>query len=178
MPSLVLLLCGNYQKLGDKMPCRVLIVDSNRHMSTFLSALLNRLNYNVQTVDSGNTVLTTLADKVYDCIIVNYVLHDMDGIRLVSAIRQIDEHAGIVMLSEDVTKTEEQCEGLNVWAVVPKPFNTRLFIQNVKDACEFACLSHEKRNEFIESIDSDSVILKLLHDRIMAPRRNTDRIGI
>jgi len=82
------------------MPERLMVVDDTLFMRRMLRDLLTRQGYEVVAeARNGREALENYQQVHPDLVIMDITMPEMDGIRAVSAIRQVDPAARIVMCS-------------------------------------------------------------------------------
>jgi CheY-like chemotaxis protein len=106
---------------------RILIVDDEPDLCWALENTLRPAGYTVTTTTSGIEALELLARKPYAVAFVDAKLPDLDGLELVTSIRQQSPDTAIVLISgyfyrEDKAVTEGVQKGLLV-GFVAKPFD-------------------------------------------------------
>ena len=111
---------------------KVLVVEDEASIASFVSLYLTNAGYLVSTVGSGQEALTQAESEQPDLIVLDLMLPDLDGIEVCRKIRQRSE-VPILMLTardEDVDKII----GLEVGAddYLTKPFNPRELVARVK----------------------------------------------
>lgn len=76
--------------------CRALVVDDQRMMTTLLSTILSRIGFlEVQVAHDGEAALALLGRERFDLVLSDIRMEGMDGLRLLSAIRQEPALAGL-----------------------------------------------------------------------------------
>lgn len=82
--------------LADKL---VLTVDDSRTVRRFLRTLLTTHGCKVEEAASGQEAVRMSTEKMYDLILLDLLLPDLDGIEVLRRIRQKDQTAAIVVLT-------------------------------------------------------------------------------
>ena len=67
------------QSLGDRLPLRLLVADDNAVNQKVALMLLKRLGYTADSVGNGMEVLKALQTKIYDLILLDVQMPEMDG---------------------------------------------------------------------------------------------------
>jgi two-component system response regulator AtoC len=79
---------------------RILVVDDSDGIRSYLADLLQMLGYDVDTVEDGPRALALLeAGAAPDVILLDVMMPGPDGLACLRAIRELDEHVPVVMLS-------------------------------------------------------------------------------
>jgi EAL domain-containing protein (putative c-di-GMP-specific phosphodiesterase class I) len=84
--------------IDDTKAC-VLVVDDEAVMRTSLSRILNDADFNVTTAQSGREALGLLDTKQFDAIVTDVMMPEMDGMELLSRIRQRDRELPVIILT-------------------------------------------------------------------------------
>jgi len=119
--------------------------------------------YEVEFVPSGEVALRRIAEAPkFDCIVTEYSLPGMDGIELVKHVRKQDADIGVVIVTGhfDPLCLEEMCDGLGVWAVVPKMDDPELIASKIASACDLAGLGHVRRSELLGDLTKSIMDLR------------------
>lgn len=70
--------------------CKVLIIDGGESTRTFMRFVLTNSGYRVSVAHTAAKTLEMLAEEMFDVILIDPRLPDMDGIDLIKEIRLID----------------------------------------------------------------------------------------
>jgi two-component system OmpR family response regulator len=103
---------------------KVLIVEDNPKLSSFLSRALTEEGYVAETVVDGETALSRVAQMSYDLIILDWMLPGMDGVSVCQKLRSQGSPVPILMLTAR-TEISEKITALDAGAddYLPKPFD-------------------------------------------------------
>jgi CheY-like chemotaxis protein len=66
---------------------RILIVDDERSMRQLVAEVLGSQNYNITMADNGVEAIQQIDKAVYDLIITDYMMPEMDGLELTCKIK-------------------------------------------------------------------------------------------
>jgi DNA-binding response OmpR family regulator len=95
---------------------RILAVDDSRTYLVHLKNLLTGEGYSVETVDRGRSALEKLEHETFDCVLIDLVMPDLDGIevcrRIIAMRDRLDSPIAVLMLTgregkEDLTRALE-----------------------------------------------------------------------
>jgi two-component system chemotaxis response regulator CheY len=104
---------------------RTLIVDDSSAMRAFVRATLEECGAEVQEASSGFEALRVLPRKRFDLVIVDINMPDINGLELVSFMRQSEAHKDtpLVIISTEATERDRD-RGLKLGAdaYLSKPF--------------------------------------------------------
>jgi CheY-like chemotaxis protein len=80
-------------------PPHILLVDDSRDGLLVRRALLEELGYTVEVAENGERGLALFQASNFDVVVTDYRMPKMNGVELITRIRQCDAHARIVLLS-------------------------------------------------------------------------------
>jgi PAS domain S-box-containing protein len=120
----------------------VLVVDDNETNRRILYENLTAWEMEVETADSGKAALEAIAGsersgRPYSLIIIDYMMPEMDGIKLVRRIRSDETYGAvpIIMLTSSGSFEEErQAMELGVSRALTKPVRNSALLQAIKDS--------------------------------------------
>lgn len=122
------------------MSAKVLIADDEMHILRAAEFKLKRSGFDVTCVEDGQAAWETIQDHAPDILITDYHMPRMDGLALCRTVRQNEATANlpIVMLTAkgfDLSG-EDETAGLNIAAVLAKPFSPRGLVQCIHEVLE------------------------------------------
>jgi two-component system, OmpR family, response regulator TctD len=102
---------------------RLLLVEDNTDLSTWLSTALTQSGYAVDCVGDGIAADTILATNEYDVIVLDRLLPRMDGMTILKRLRQRRSNTPVLMLTA-LAAMHERVVGMNEGAddYLAKPF--------------------------------------------------------
>ena len=112
---------------------RFLIVDDERGMAEGLRALLEKQGYAADTAFDGVSGLDHAMTGLYDLIILDIMLPKMNGLEVLTALRQAKIETPVLMLTAR-SSVEDRIRGLDHGAddYLTKPFDTGEFLARVR----------------------------------------------
>lgn len=110
---------------------QILVVDDEWNMRNLLRIYLTKNGYHVTEAKNGQEALTLVSNHVFDVIILDIMMPDMDGWEVCKKIRETKK-TPILMLTAR-TETKDKVHGLNVGAddYLVKPFEPDELIARV-----------------------------------------------
>jgi CheY-like chemotaxis protein len=107
----------------------VLVVDDDAVNRLLLSRGLERDGHRVRTVANGLEALEALRDELFDCVLLDVLMPEMDGYQVLEHIRNDPRlrHTPVIMISalEDV-ESVVRCIEMGAEDYLPKPFDAVL----------------------------------------------------
>jgi DNA-binding response OmpR family regulator len=103
---------------------KILIVEDEPELSKDIGAYLTDQNYLCEIVDTLSSALAKTANYQYDCILIDLMLPDGNGIDLLKSFTDLNKDAGIIIISAK-NSLEDKIKGLNLGAddYLAKPFH-------------------------------------------------------
>ena len=116
---------------------RILIVDDEESMRDFLSIILHREGYHVDTAVDGAQAVTHLRDHSYDLVISDMKMPRMTGMELLAHIKERTPETVVLMVTA-FSSTDEAVEAMKQGAYdyITKPFKNEEIRLIVKNALE------------------------------------------
>ena len=106
---------------------RVLVVDDSRAMRQYVRGILVDLpGAEVALVDSGFEAFRLLAREMYDLVITDINMPDINGLELIRFIKRTKRHEQtniVVITTRKKDKTREKLEAMGVNGFLGKPFD-------------------------------------------------------
>ena len=110
---------------------RILLVEDDRSLSRAVSTILQKNNYSVDCVENGQMALDYLEKDIYDAVIMDIMMPELDGFSAVKEIRKTSD-VPVIMLS---ARSEEYDKlygfDLGIDDYVTKPFSPKELMMRV-----------------------------------------------
>lgn len=78
---------------------KIMVVDDEESMGKFMQIMLSKEGYEVTAVQSGSEALQELKNKSFDLVIADLMMPKMDGIKLLSEVRNIDPDLSFIVMT-------------------------------------------------------------------------------
>ncbi|MCD6288516.1 MAG: sigma-54-dependent Fis family transcriptional regulator, partial [Candidatus Hydrogenedentes bacterium] len=125
---------------------RVLVIDDESIMREFVTETLVRAGYNVETAANGKEGLARFRDDVYDLVLTDLKMPDINGIEVVRTVRQIAPATSvIVMTAYGTIETAVEAIRLGAFDYITKPLSPDVIEITVERALDHARLAEEVR---------------------------------
>lgn len=112
---------------------KILVVEDNKKLASFLSRALMEEGYAVDVVGDGATAIQQIQTLPYDLVVLDWMLPEMDGLSVCRSVRQKGNHVGILMLTARA-EIPERIAGLDAGAddYLAKPFDLSELLARVR----------------------------------------------
>ena len=77
----------------------ILIVDDQKNMRESLAIAFKRAGYNVDSVENGENAVKLQGDNIYDLVMLDLKMEDMDGLEVLSHIKQINLATEVIVMT-------------------------------------------------------------------------------
>ena len=147
------------------MPQTIALVDDDRNILTSVSIALEAEGFEVRTYTDGDEALRGLTAKPADLAVLDIKMPRMDGMELLSRLRQTSGMPVIFLTSKD--DEVDEVLGLRMGAddYIKKPFSQRLLIERIR-----ALLRREQMRQDKGTADPANVIVR--GDLLLDPARH------
>lgn len=131
---------------------RILIVEDEFNLADVISSRLKKEKYAVDIFCDGEEGLESALTNIYDLIILDVMLPNMDGFEILRKIREKNIKSKVIMLTAK-TQLEDKLTGLNQGAndYVTKPFHIDELVARVN--VQLRNTDNEIANDYIEAGD-------------------------
>lgn len=103
---------------------KVLIIEDEPSLRETMQTFLEKERYVIETAGTYRKALSKIADYDYDCILLDIMLPDGDGLSLLRELRRQQKHENVIIISAK-DSIEDKVEGLELGAddYLAKPFH-------------------------------------------------------
>lgn len=116
---------------------RVLIVDDNDRHLDILSAILGGVGHEVETCGSGAEALRRVAAHLYDVVVLDLVMPEINGLTVATVMRMggVNARTPIVICTANVAIARRELkEAAGIHAIIGKPIDTAALVLAVEHA--------------------------------------------
>lgn len=115
------------------VPPRILVIDDDPGVRNLLERGLTYEGFSVVTAQDGEAGLTVLRTRAPDLVILDVMLPGIDGLEVLRAVRQLNRHLPVLMLTAR-DGSDEQVAGFRGGAddYVTKPFSFDVLVARVR----------------------------------------------
>ncbi|MCU6710521.1 response regulator transcription factor [Paenibacillus sp. J5C_2022] len=114
---------------------RILIVEDEIHLAEALSQILKKQHYSTDVVHDGRTGLDYALSGIYDLLLLDIMMPELDGIRVLKALRSKGISTPVILLTAK-GDVPDKVAGLDVGAddYIAKPFSTDELLARIRAA--------------------------------------------
>jgi DNA-binding NtrC family response regulator len=128
------------------MKIRVLIVEDESSIRWTLRQKFEERGYQVVEAETGEAALRAFDDAVFDLILLDYKLPDMNGLDVLRGVRQVDQDTVVIMVTAySSIETAVEAIKLGAFNFITKPFQFNQLMLTVDKALETTHLRREVR---------------------------------
>lgn len=120
--------------MSNTIRSKILIIEDDPGICTFLRATLTAEGYDAIVVSNGGSALEMAASHCPDCILLDLGLPDMDGNEIISGIRQWSVMPIIVISARSMEQDKVQALDLGADDYITKPFGTDELLARIRTA--------------------------------------------
>lgn len=121
----------------------VLIVEDERGISNFISAILTSNGYNILQTESGREAVSITASQCPDLVLLDLGLPDIDGIEVLKSIRKWSDIPIIIVSARGHEREKVEALDLGADDYVTKPFGTSELLARIRTA-----IRHRQKDDF------------------------------
>ncbi|MGC4376689.1 response regulator transcription factor [Fictibacillus sp. Mic-4] len=117
------------------MDRRILIIEDEEKIARVLSLELNYEGYQTETAFDGKTGLEKAKNETWDCILLDIMLPELNGLEVLRRLRMADEHTPVILLTAR-DAVPDKVSGLDHGAndYVTKPFEIEELLARIRVA--------------------------------------------
>jgi DNA-binding NtrC family response regulator len=114
---------------------RILVIDDEKDIRQAYKTVLEKLDCQVDIADDGIDGLERFLNKIYDVVITDYNLEDIDGLQILEHFQQIDSKVPVIFSSglADEEVIDEVMLG-GAFDFIPKPANIEQLLMAISKA--------------------------------------------
>ncbi|MBR3647799.1 MAG: sigma-54-dependent Fis family transcriptional regulator [Paludibacteraceae bacterium] len=125
---------------------KILIIDDERAIRNTLKEILEFENYQVEVAENGKTGLEMASATYYDLIFSDIKMPEMDGIEVLTALREAEVESPVVMISgHGNIETAVDCIRRGAVDFIEKPIDLNRLLITTKNALEHKTLVQETK---------------------------------
>jgi len=124
----------------------ILVVDDEKNYLLVMETLLAEEGYEVLTAESGEQALRLMEDSDLDLVLTDMKMPRMDGIELLSRIKEVQPHLPVIMMTAFAT-VDKAVEAMKKGAFdyITKPFENEELMLTIRKALDMNRLVRENR---------------------------------
>ncbi|MEW4431383.1 response regulator transcription factor [Paenibacillus pabuli] len=114
---------------------RILIAEDEVHLAEAVSQILKKNNYSVDMVHDGKSGLDYALSGIYDLLLLDIMMPEMDGISVLRKLRSEGNHTPVILLTAK-GELSDKVTGLDYGAddYIAKPFATEELLARIRAA--------------------------------------------
>ncbi|KQY79990.1 two-component system response regulator [Paenibacillus sp. Root52] len=114
---------------------RILIAEDEIHLAEAVSQILKKNNYSVDMVHDGRSGLDYALSGIYDLLLLDIMMPEMDGITVLKTLRSEGNHTPVILLTAK-GEIDDKVTGLDYGAddYIAKPFATEELLARIRAA--------------------------------------------
>ena len=120
--------------MSNTIRSKILIIEDDPGICTFLKATLVAENYDVIIVGSGQSALDVIASHCPDCILLDLGLPDMDGNRIIESVRSWTPTPIVVISARSMEADKAKALDLGADDYITKPFGAVELLARIRTA--------------------------------------------
>ncbi|GAK51502.1 response regulator receiver protein [Candidatus Moduliflexus flocculans] len=103
---------------------KILIIDDSLYQRRSIRKILSQKPYEIQEATNGREGLEMLKSYQPDCVILDILMPDMDGLAFLATTQKQGETTPIIVLTADIQETtRRECQRLGASAIEYKPLS-------------------------------------------------------
>ncbi|MCD6560751.1 MAG: sigma-54-dependent Fis family transcriptional regulator [Deltaproteobacteria bacterium] len=138
--------------MSGKEKASILVVDDEKSMREFLDIMLTQEGHQVTLADSGEHACQLLDENVFDFVITDICMQDIDGIGVLKKAKSLNPDTLVVLISAFATAdTAVDAMKEGAYDYIPKPFQVDEFKKIVREALKSRKPSEQAEDEGLTS---------------------------
>jgi DNA-binding NtrC family response regulator len=142
--------------MKEREQARILVIDDDATVRRSLEAVLKEDGYEVDVAEDGKEAIAKSKAKLYNLALVDLRLPDMDGIELLTAMREaVPKMAKIIITGYPSLENAIEAVNRSADGYIVKPYTMEDLLRKIKEQLqkqqEAKKYSEEKVKEFIEA---------------------------
>lgn len=117
---------------------RVLIVEDDKSIRSFLQTILEANNYEVLVAQTGLNAYSLITSQCPDIVILDLGLPDMDGMKILQSVREWSQMPIIVVSARSHEKDKVEALDMGADDYITKPFGTSELLARIRAAIRHA----------------------------------------
>jgi CheY-like chemotaxis protein len=120
--------------LGVRCPMRILVVEDNPLNQLLITRLLEKMGYKADLANDGLEALEQLNKSVYDLVLMDVQMPNMDGLEATRNIRKLHGSSPLIMAvtANAMVEDREDCLRAGMDDYLSKPVNVELFMDKLE----------------------------------------------
>jgi signal transduction histidine kinase/DNA-binding response OmpR family regulator len=142
---------------------KILVVDDDMTICTYLENFFSRYSYQVITTQTGEDAIDIINNEKIDVILLDLVLPDMDGFRILDFIHQRDPDINVIIIT-GYASLESAVEAVRKGAYdyLRKPFVNEELLKTTSNALDHKKLKEYNRRSEIALLESEDRFANLI----------------
>lgn len=129
-----------------KIRNKILIVEDDASISTFLKTTLSAEGYDVLSAKNGNTAMSVISSHCPDCILLDLGLPDMDGGEIITSVREWTQTPIVVISARSMEQDKAAALDAGADDYITKPFGSVELLARVRAALRhtYTCAENDE----------------------------------
>lgn len=142
---------------------RILLVDDEEDLVTFLAHRLRKQGFTVTATTSGADAVTEVERSFFDVAVLDLKMPGMDGMECMRKVKEIQPFMQVIMLTGHGSyESALEAGSLRAHRYLIKPYEFDVLLDEIREAC------HAKETQLAEGFQEES--RKLHEERSLSPR--------
>jgi len=140
--------------MTDEQRCRVLLLDDDPIVVQAIEALLREESpWDVAGFTSASEALTSVSINQYDAVISDFLMPDMDGIRFLKQVKEVQPFTSRIMLTgyADKQNAIRSINEVGLYHYIEKPWDNDVLMLHLRNALE--------RTRLLRDLDDQARVL-------------------